>query len=166
MKCYNIGFGTATNVSIEFNCDIDLFISQIVELGEKIPENARIDIEKDNVFISFSNKNEEMPTIKFSLAIDNNLMHHITYVLPLDIKNKPVNIKLPSHYLELLNVSIYNFMKITDKQDPNYSVPPITTKIKYSDINKKQTIESFTKVTNLTTMSLAGYRGEFTLHKA
>lgn len=165
LQCYNIGFGTATNVSIEFDYDIDLFLSKIFDLEKEIPEKDRITVEKNSAFLSFSNKNKEMPFRTFGISIENSLKHYITYVLPVNIKNEPVQVKLPSHYLELLNVYVYNFMS-NEKKDLDYSIPPITTKIKYSDINKKQTEESFTIVTNLTTMSLAGYSGEFTLHKS
>ncbi|AWX46181.1 hypothetical protein HME9304_03213 [Flagellimonas maritima] len=165
LKCYNIGFGTATNVSVEFYYDIDLFISKISELEKEVKESDRIKIEKNNVLISFSTENEEMPPRKFGLTIENNLKHYVTYVLPVNIKNEPVNLRLPSHYLELLNVYVFYFMSIENKEDLDYSVPEITTKINYSDINKKQMEESFTIVTNLNAMSLAGYSGEFTLHK-
>lgn len=165
LKCYNIGFGTATNVSVDFHYDIDLFLSKINELEKEINENDRIKIEKNNAFISFSNENSEMPSRKFGIAIENNLKHYVTYILPTNIKNEPVDLKLPSHYLELLNVYVYYLMTIENNKELDYSVPEITTKIKYSDINKKLTEESFTIVTNLNAMSLAGYFGEFTLHK-
>ena len=78
--------------------------------------------------------------------------------------------KLVSYFGEIQFIVNYQFFNpldfmSNDKKDLDYSIPPITTKIKYSDINKKQSEESFTIVTHLSTMSLAGYSGEFTLHK-
>lgn len=55
--------------------------------------------------------------------------------------------------------------QLKTKQKLDYSVHAITTKIKYTDINKKQIKEFFTIVTNLSSMRLGVYGGEFKLHK-
>lgn len=165
LKCYNIGFGTATNVSIEFSYEIDDFISIIKELEKEIPKEDRIKIEKNKVFVSFSNENKEMPNRTFGLSIENNLKHYITYILPINIKNEPVDVRLPSHYLELLNTFVYYSMTNVKNENLDFTMPAITTKIEYTDINMKTTNEAFTIVARLSTMSLAGYSGTFELHK-
>ncbi len=165
LKCYNIGFGTATKVNIEFSYEIDDFISIIKELEKEIPKKDRIKIEKNESFISFSNENKEMPNRTFGLSIEHHLKHYITYILPINIKNEPVGVKLPSHYLELLNTFVYYSMTNPNDDNLDFTMPAITAKIEYSDINMKSTKEAFTIVARLSTMSLAGYSGTFELHK-
>lgn len=165
LKCFNIGFGAATNVEIEFSYDIDEFLYKIKQLEKEISENDRIKIDRNSAFISFSPANDKMPQRKFGLAIDNNLKHYISYILPVTITNDSVDLKLPSHYLELLNVYVYYFMKGDKREGMDLSTPSITTKIDYLDINSKKSEERFTIVTKFTAVSLAGYSGTFELHK-
>jgi len=165
LKCLNIGFGAATNIGIEFSYDIDEFLEKIKRLEKSMPEKDRIKIEKNNVLIFFSPSNEKMPQRKFGLTIDNNLKHYISYILPVNIKNESIDVKLPSHYLELLNVYVYYFMTVDKKENSDFTVPSITVKIDFSDINRKKFEERFTILTALTAVSLAGYSGTFELHK-
>lgn len=165
LSCFNIGFGAATNIRYEFSYDIDKFLKNIRLLEKEIHENDRIKINSNNYFISFSPANEKMPQRKFAINIDNNLKHYISYILPVTVKNKSTNVKLPSHYLELINVYVY-YLKSADKlKNIDLLIPPLTTKVEYLDINRKKHEEKLTIITEFSTVGLAGYSGTFILHK-
>jgi len=167
LKCYNIGFGTAKKISISFSYDIDAFIEQVTKLNELVPEDKKITVKKENFFISFDCRNKELPFLNSGIAIESVLKHYISYALPVNVKSDYSYIKLPIHYLEILNVYIFLFSSIPDKQglDTELNIPAITSEIKYSDISNKEFSKNLTVTTELSSFSTAGYSGQFKIHE-
>jgi hypothetical protein len=165
LECYNIGFGTATNVTFDFSYDIEKFINQIKEIEINIPENLRIEIESNGRFVSFKNNNKSLPYYSGrSLAVENNLKHYVSYILPVSISNEFSKIDLPSHFLELLNIYIYYISFIKDDAEIDINIPSIASEIKYMNISNKKITRNLTIVTELITYSTAGYSGEFQIY--
>lgn len=165
LKCYNIGFGTATNIEINFSYSINEFLNEILELAKHVSQDKLVKIERMGSFLNFSTENDSMPYRNIGISVDNNLKHYLSYILPVSIKNDFVSVRLPSHFLELLNIYVFYFSLIEDKNELDISIPPITTRIEYSDINKKIIIDLFTITIELHAFGIAGYHGQFLIHK-
>lgn len=165
LKCYNIGFGTAKKITISFSYDIDTFIEQVLNLNEFVPEDKKITVKKGNFFISFESKNKELPFLNSSIAIESILTHYISYSLPVNVKSDYSYIKLPSHFLELLNIYVFLLSSISDKQNIEIDIPIITSEIKYSDISNQTFFKSLTITTDLSSLSIACFSGEFKIHE-
>jgi hypothetical protein len=167
LKCYNIGFGTAKKISISFSYDIDTFIEQINKLNELVADSNKITVKKEMRFISFDCKNNELPFLNSAIAIEGVLKHYISYILPVSIKSDYSYIKLPFHYLELLNIYVYLFSSIPNKNelDIELDIPIITSEIKYSDISNKEISKSLTVTTELSMFSTAGFAGQFKIYE-
>lgn len=160
LKCFNIGFGTATNVNVCFSYDIKKLVKNIKSLEEEVPNEQRIGIEIKGNFLSFDYKSKKLPYTSKIISINGNLNQYTSFILPVNINNNFSNIKLPIHFLELLNIYVLYF-SYNMKKEIEVSIPPMKTKIKYHDISGKEILKEFTIITELNTMGIAGYSGEF-----
>jgi hypothetical protein len=163
LKCYNIGFGTAKKITITFSYDIDAFINQVNALNEHVEPEHIITVKKEDLFISFECKNKNMPFPDKAISIDGVLSHYLSYSLPVSVKSEFSLLKLPVHFLELLNVYVFLFSSISNKKDKNIelNIPIITSEIKYFDISNKEFSKSMTISTKISMFSVAGFSGEF-----
>lgn len=167
LKCYNIGFGTAKKISVKFTYDIDAFINQINNIGKHVPPELLITVKKEGYFVSFDCQNKDIPFSNKSISIDGVMTQYLSYVLPVNIKSEHSSMKLPLHYLELLNVYVFLFSSITDKKEKGIEIdiPIITTEITYSDISNKQFSKNMTITTEMSMFSTAGFAGQFKIHE-
>jgi hypothetical protein len=167
LKCYNIGFGTAKKITITFSYDIDVFIEQVNKLNEFVTEDKRITVKKDRFFVSFDCKNKDLPFINSAVSIENVLKRYVSYILPVNIKSDYAYIKLPSHYLELLNIYVFLFSSIPNKKeiDIQIDIPIITSEIIYSDISNQAFSKNLTITTELSMLSAVGFAGQFKIHE-
>lgn len=167
LKCYNIGFGTAKKIDIKFIYDIDSFISQISDIGKHVSPELLITVKKEGYFVSFDCKNKDIPFSNKSISIDGVMTQYLSYVLPVNIKSEHSSIKLPLHYLELLNVYVFLFSSIKDKKEKgiDIDIPIITTEITYLDISNKQFSKNMTITAEMSMFSTAGFSGQFKIHE-
>jgi len=167
LKCFNIGFGTAKNVNISFAYDIDIFIDQINQLNKYVSPELLIIVKKEFGLISLKCENKDIPYPNKIISIDNCLSSYLSYILPVNVKNEHSTVKLPLHFLELLNVYVFLFSSISEKEENNFelNIPLITAEIKYQDISNRQFSIKMKIVTKFTMLSTSGYVGEFKINE-
>jgi len=161
LKCYNIGFGTATKVSVNFSYEIDDFIKEIQVLEKDVPEQFHIAIEYLNPFISFTSKNPESPYLGVGVHKELGFQRYVSYILPANISNSYSEIELPIHFLELLNIYIFYIACLFSIKRIEPNIPVITTEITYLDISNKAVTRNLSISTVLGAFGVVGYHGEF-----
>ena len=164
LKCYNVGFGTATNIETHFNFDLNKFIKEINNLQIDIEENLKVEIKNKGGFISFNTIYKDLPFTNKSISIKNSLDNYISYALPISINNDAVLISVPSHFLELLNLYVFYFSKRNDAKK-EINIPEILVQMKFKDISETKYSQKIRIKTELESLSIAGYTGQFKINK-
>lgn len=164
LECYNVGFGTATNIQIQFDFDYKNFIKEIKNLQTNIEENLKIEIKNNSDFLSFDTNNKELPFVNKSISIKNCSEDYLSYVLPVSVNKDAALIKLPSYFLELLNLYVFYFSKVKDS-NKEMNIPEILVEMKFKDISETEYIQKIKIKTILTAFGIAGYSGQFKIKK-
>lgn len=164
LKCYNVGFGTATNIETQFNFDLKKFVKEINKLQIDIDENLKVEIKNNGSFISFNTMNKDLPFTNKMISIKNSLNDYISYALPVSVNNDAVLIKFPSHFLELLNLYVFYFSKSKDAKK-EINIPEILVEMKFKDISETKYSQKIKINTELGTLGVAGYTGQFKINK-
>ncbi|HBG70302.1 MAG: hypothetical protein A2W93_11900 [Bacteroidetes bacterium GWF2_43_63] len=171
LHCYNIGFGTAKKVDIKFKYDMDGFIEKINKLGKNVDPKLLIEIKNNSEFVSFLNQNEALPFIQCGISTKYSMHDYLSYVLPVNISNTYIPIKMPALYLELLNISIHYLSNLKDKSecfegdDFACFFPIIKATIIYEDIYNKPESKNIEIVTELYASGSIGYCGRFKINE-
>ena len=166
LKCYNIGFGTAKKVKIKFSYDINFFVDHLKSLEIAVPEELKIKFNYEGNFISIGSLPSSNSSGEAFMKMDAFLESYISYVLPVQISNKPSDIPLPQHFLELMNIYAHYFVNVTsDKRDlvqaKEFNTPIITADIEYMDNANQKFHSKFSIVTQLIMGGHEEYFGRF-----
>lgn len=164
LKCYNVGFGTATNVNINFSFDINKLIKEIETLQFNLDNSLKVQIEKKETFIWFKCDNKKLPFTNKGISINNNQTDYISYLLPISINKEAVSINLPSYFLELLNLYVFYFFE-NKNYEREIQIPELLIKLNYKDIAGDLYKQKLKLKTKLYAFSSAGYSGEFSIKK-
>lgn len=164
IKCYNIGFGTATNIKINFQYDIIGFILDIKSLEKRIPKKKRINIENNGTFLSFEPENKELPFSSKSFSTELNLNQYVSYILPVNINKDIAEINIPRHFLELINIMVYYNAILKEKKEKDLNIPEVKLNITYKDISNRNFKKELKISTKMILYGLACYNGEFVIN--
>lgn len=164
LKCYNVGFGTATNVTINFSFNINNLIKEIEALQDNLDNSLKVQIKKNENFISFQCDNKNLPFTNKTINFNNNQNDYISYSLPISINKEAVSINLPNYFLELLNLYVFYFFE-NKNFEKEIQIPELLIKLNYKDIAGDMYRQKLKLETKLGVISSAGYSGEFLINK-
>ena len=161
IKCHNIGFGTAKDVSVNFSYNIDEFINQINKIENCVSEDLMVDVVNNDKFITILPKSNKLPYNGFGVSSDMGLIFNPGHILPVSINQTFVSIELPMVFLEL--ISVYNFYKsnIRPLMINDNGIPVLRMNINYTDLFNKKVLKSFKLRTKINLLGTIVYYGEF-----
>lgn len=115
LEILNIGLGAAKDVVIEWNCDVDKFLSVI---NEYITTGNPV-IKKQGLvnMLVFASKIELLPEV--SHIVQNQLKLEIPHIIPMHVEPTPHKVAIPPFYLDLYLHYLYYVMyaRIKGKSD-------------------------------------------------
>ena len=160
LKCYNIGFGTAKNVSINISYDIDEFIRQIKKLEKEISKEFIFDISNKENLLFITPLNNRLPYKGSGIGKKFGVDQSPIYILPANINQDFTAISLPLTFLELLNIYIFYRANMNPLQSKSEDIPLIRIEIKYMDISNKHATSIFNVATKIGLLGTLTYDGQ------
>lgn len=171
LDCYNIGFGTAKNVTLTYSYNLKEFMSFV---KKKIDKTGKREKGKHCGWSTTYNKYnnlfppecaayylENEPPFEYCYDYNVNYNRYISYILPVNIDKKAFSISIPEAFLSLLNIYVYENKRKSLYYLDNDSIPKINIKLKYYDISNNLIEETITITTIINGISDSGYAGEF-----
>lgn len=141
LRCFNVGFGTAKEVSLSWEFDVLEFANLITKTDSEI--DIKVWKEKFGVEI----ESEKLKIKK--MHMDGQLSQKIHHVMPVSISDQPLSVLIPPMYMDLYSIYIYSNIKrmqseTEESKISSYEEPPVLKlSMSFNDIEGKTHNQKF-----------------------
>lgn len=169
LKLHNIGLGAAKYITATYSFDIDATLKLIEAENNKLPDNLKFSITRNNNSFEFKPNSNTPP---FGSSYFSNVLHvnTLNHILPASITKEATYLIMSHLYLEFISLTIY-LMYATAKNVQStggevgrmnfIDLPPLVLKLDYSDISNKAHSKTFEITFSMIVSSLKRVESEF-----
>jgi hypothetical protein len=139
---YNVGNGTAKNLTCEWHFDVDEAIKIINTINKKYLQKLYLECSKGTMMISLKTKTDTM----YSISLNLDAIYSYDHLLPVSIDRNGLQIHLPSSYILVMS-TFYQLSSLAAgikniHLHPSI-LPDITLNISYEDIGGEKIRKSY-----------------------
>jgi len=134
IKSFNIGLGAAKNIKIHFKYDVSKFVEMIQQC--KMEKELKISYNDQKVKILYDDSSIELP-------LNNSNIQSFDYLLPANVDNNPLLIKLPKAFEFLYSAMLFSKFYSQMKHVDFIKIPDVNMTVTYSDIAGNETTDEY-----------------------